>query len=178
MSTRHGIRPRYGAGLAVAALSVTLLGACGSNDDSGSGTNAPAASGAALSATSSSLGAVLVNSTGRTVYYFAGDKGMQSQCNGACASNWPPVNAPSPLPASLDGVTGKLGSATRADGSNQLTVNGHPIYTFKGDSAKGQAKGQGKVLDGGLWTVVAPDGDAITSKAGSTPTAEYGGGGY
>jgi hypothetical protein len=55
--------------------------------------------------------------------------------------------------ASLPGVTGKLGVATRSDGGRQLSVAGH---TFVGDSAPSQTNGQGVTLNGGLWTVVSP----------------------
>lgn len=161
MSNHHRIRP-FGAVLATAALSVSLLAACGSNDDEPRA-GSTGGNGGLLSASSSDLGSVLVTSNGRTVYFYAGDTSPESTCNGACATNWPPVAAPDPVPASLDGVSGTLGSSTRADGVRQLTVNSHPVYTFKGDSAAGEAKGQGKVLDGGLWSVVAPNGTAITA---------------
>jgi predicted lipoprotein with Yx(FWY)xxD motif len=52
-------------------------------------------------------------------------------------------------------VTGQLGVITREDGTSQLTVAGHPLYTFAGDTAPGQTNGQGKTLDGGLWTVAS-----------------------
>jgi predicted lipoprotein with Yx(FWY)xxD motif len=70
--------------------------------------------------------------------------------------------APAALSASLPGVTGKLGVATRSDGGRQLSVAGHPVYTFVGDSAPGQTNGQGVALNGGLWTVVSPAGAPLT----------------
>ncbi|HTG42084.1 MAG TPA: hypothetical protein VK697_10790, partial [Methylomirabilota bacterium] len=100
------------------------------------------------------------------------DTNGTSACIGACAANWPPVAAPSPLPTSLPGVTGQLGTITRQDGSSQLTVAGHPLYTFAGDSAPGQTNGQGKTLDGGLWTVSSAAGAPVTSaSAGGAATA-------
>jgi len=90
-----------------------------------------------------------------------------STCTASCAANWIFVPAPAPLPKSLPGVTGTLGMTTRDDGKHQLTVAGHPLYTFVGDSAAGQTNGQGINLNGGLWTVVAPTGAAISTPAGS-----------
>jgi predicted lipoprotein with Yx(FWY)xxD motif len=163
-------------GLAVAAVAAVALTAAGcsngSGSSSGSGPAAPAAptptaSGATVSAQPTSLGMIIVDGQGRTVYDFASDKTSASTCTGACAANWPFVPAPASLPASLPGVTGKLGTTIRTGGARQLTIAGHPVYTFAGDSAPGQTNGQGKVLDGGLWTVVAPSGAPEANPAGA-----------
>jgi predicted lipoprotein with Yx(FWY)xxD motif len=113
------------------------------------------------------IGTILVDGRGRTVYDFANDTGSTSTCDGGCAAEWPPVAAPDPLPASLPGVSGRLGSTTRGDGSRQLTVAGHPVYTFAGDGAPGQTNGNGITLDGGLWTAVAPAGSPLAMGASS-----------
>jgi predicted lipoprotein with Yx(FWY)xxD motif len=154
-----------------AAVAVPLLAsACGGGGSGGGGSGGgassapvPHASGDAVSAQQTSLGTILVDGKGKTVYDFAPDKGSTSACTGSCASVWPPVPAPSPLPASLAGVTGSIGTTTRSDGTHQLTVAGHPVYTFSGDSAPGQTNGQGVVLNGGLWTVVSPAGAPLPS---------------
>jgi predicted lipoprotein with Yx(FWY)xxD motif len=143
---------------ALAAAVAALSSACSSSGGpSGSGPTPPA-TGKAISAQSTSLGTILVDGRGRTVYVFANDKTNVSTCDGACAADWPPVQAPSPPPSPPQGVTGALGTTTRSDGTRQLTVAGHPLYTFSGDSAAGQTKGQGITLNGGLWTVVSPAG--------------------
>jgi predicted lipoprotein with Yx(FWY)xxD motif len=154
--------------LTIAAASVAFSSACGSSaGSSGSGSGpTPPATGEAVSAQSTSLGTILVDGRGRTIYVFANDKTNASTCDGACAADWPPVPAPSPLPASPPGVMGALGTTARSDGTSQLTVAGHPLYTFSGDSAAGQTKGQGLTLNGGLWTVVSPAG-APDTKAGA-----------
>jgi predicted lipoprotein with Yx(FWY)xxD motif len=135
----------------------------------GSGTSAsapvPTAGGGLLTAQATSLGTILVEGKGRTVYEFANDKNGKSTCTGGCAANWPFVAAPATPPASLPGVTGQLGTTTRSDGARQVTVGGHPLYTFAGDSGPGQTNGQGVVLDGGLWTAASPAGAPITSAA-------------
>jgi predicted lipoprotein with Yx(FWY)xxD motif len=157
--------------LTVAAAGLALTAACGdSNGDSNkpaSTAKAPAATGDAVSAQSTSLGTILVDGKGRTVYVFANDKTNASTCTGSCATDWPPVPAPTPLPASIPGVTGALGTTTRSDGSHQLTVAGHPVYNFSGDSAAGQTSGQGLTLNGGLWTVVLPSGAPDPNPAGA-----------
>ena len=143
---------------ALAAAVVALSSACSSSGGSTGSGPTPSATGKAISAQSTSLGTILVDGRGRTVYVFANDKTNASTCDGACAADWPPVPAPAPLPASPPGVMGALGTTDRSDGPRQLTVAGHPLYTFSGDSAAGQTKGQGITLNGGLWTVVTPAG--------------------
>jgi predicted lipoprotein with Yx(FWY)xxD motif len=134
---------------------------------------------AALGTDKSSLGLILVNSKGRTIYAFANDRIGTSVCNGECANDWPPVAAPASLPASWPGVTGELGTTTRRDGTRQLTIGGHPLYTYEGDSAPGQTNGQGLVLNGGVWHVVSAAGAPVSNaKAAPAMSAPYGGGGY
>jgi predicted lipoprotein with Yx(FWY)xxD motif len=172
---RRGPR-RVALSLAAAALALTAAGCASSSGGSAGPVPVPAATGDPVSAQPTSLGTILVDGTGRTVYDFANDKTSASTCTGACAANWPPVPAPTSLPASLPGVTGKLGTTIRPGGARQLTVAGHPVYTFAGDSAPGQTNGQGKVLDGGLWTVVSPAGAPEANPAGAatqTPGPSY-----
>jgi predicted lipoprotein with Yx(FWY)xxD motif len=150
----------------LAAATVSLAAACGgggggtSTANSSASSQAPASSSAmgVVGTESTGIGTVLVNSQGRTLYVFANDTGTTSTCTGSCAANWPPEPAPASSPSTVPGVSGPLGSTTRNDGSKQLTVAGHPVYTFAGDTAKGQTKGQGIVLNGGLWTAVTPAG--------------------
>jgi predicted lipoprotein with Yx(FWY)xxD motif len=159
--------------LSLATAGAALGTACSSSGGSGASGPVPPATGDAVSAQSTSLGTILVDGRGRTVYEFANDKTNASTCTGACAADWPAVRAPATLPASLPGVTGALGMTTRTDGDHQLTVAGHPVYTFSGDSAPGQTNGQGINLNGGLWTVVSPSGapDANPTPAGGAPPA-------
>ena len=162
-------RGRYIGAVGVAAATLALVAAGCSNGSSGAAPAAPTptASSATVSAQPTSLGTIIVNSKGRTVYVFANDTTSASTCTGVCANNWPFVPAPASLPASLPGVTGKLGATVRPGGARQLTVAGHPVYTFAGDSAPGQTNGQGVVLDGGLWTVVSPAGAPEAHPAGA-----------
>jgi len=152
--------------LSVAAAALTVAG-CSSDSSGAAPGPIPTANGDAVSAQATSLGSILVDGRGRTVYEFANDTGSTSTCTGSCASVWLPVAAPATLPASEPGVTGKLGSTTRSDGTRQLTVAGHPVYTFTGDSAPGQTTGQNVVLNGGLWTVASPAGAPVRTAATS-----------
>jgi predicted lipoprotein with Yx(FWY)xxD motif len=173
--------PRRAAmSVAAAALALAAAGCASSSDGSVAPAPVPAATGVLVSAQPTSLGAILVDGTGRTVYDFANDKNNVSTCTDvACTANWPFVPAPAALPASLPGVAGALGSTTRPDGTRQLTVAGHPVYTFAGDSAPGQTNGQGQILNGGLWTVVSPAGAPITNVSpAKAPQGSTGGGVY
>ena len=91
---------------------------------------------------------LLTNSTGLTLYTFAPDSVNKSVCYGDCATYWPPV--PGNMSAG-PGVTGKIGTITRTDGTTQATYNGHPLYTYIGDHGPGTAAGNNINLNGGLW---------------------------
>jgi predicted lipoprotein with Yx(FWY)xxD motif len=159
-------------GMGVLALTAACGGSYGGPSNAASSTSAPAstADGAVIAAASTGLGTILVAADGRTVYDFANDTGSTSTCNGECAHDWMPVAAPDALPASLPGVQAELGSTRRDDGTQQLTVAGHPVYTFEGDSKPGQTNGNGITLNGGLWTAVSPDGSPLAAGASSGTT--------
>ncbi|MEV4622372.1 hypothetical protein AB0J74_27110 [Asanoa sp. NPDC049573] len=93
----------------------------------------------------------LTNAKGFTLYSFAPDTPTTSKCYGTCAAYWPPVTGTAAAGA---GLPGQVGTIMRTDGSEQLTYNGHPLYTYVGDSAPGQANGNNLNLNGGLWLVV------------------------
>ena len=121
---------------------------------------------ATVSTASSSLGSILVDGSGRTLYLFQKDQPNQSACSGACVSAWP-VDQSSGTPKAGSGVQASLlGTIKRADGTTQVTYNKHPLYYYSGDSGAGQQNGQGLNAFGALWYVVAPSGGAVTG-AGS-----------
>ena len=130
------------AGLAVAALVLFGLAL------SGASSTAPAATGTALTTTTISGTTVLTNAKGFTLYSFAPDTPTASKCYGSCAAYWPPVTGTT---AAGQRLPGKVGTIKRTDGTEQLTYNGHPLYTYIGDTAPGQAKGNNLNLNGGLW---------------------------
>jgi predicted lipoprotein with Yx(FWY)xxD motif len=106
---------------------------------------------------------VLTNAAGFTLYSFAPDTATTSQCSGTCAQNWPPVQGP----ATAAGVTGTFGTITRSDGSVQATFDGHPLYTFAGDTAPGQNRGNGLNAASGLWHEITTSGSVPAG--GSSP---------
>jgi predicted lipoprotein with Yx(FWY)xxD motif len=91
---------------------------------------------------------VLTNADGLTLYWFAPDTSTSSKCFGSCTSYWPPVSG---NPTAGPGVTGKLGTIKRPGGGLQATYDGHPLYTYIGDSGPGQANGNDLDLNGGFW---------------------------
>jgi predicted lipoprotein with Yx(FWY)xxD motif len=114
---------------------------------------------------------VLTNAKGFVLYWFAPDTPTSSKCTGSCATYWPPVTGPV---TAGSGVTGTLGTITRSDGTKQATYDGHPLYTYVGDTAPGQAKGNGLNLSGGLWYEMTVSGATPAALA----SAKSGGGGY
>jgi predicted lipoprotein with Yx(FWY)xxD motif len=138
------------------------------------GSSSPAAVAASTVKTATISGVtVLTNASGFTLYSFAPDTSTTSKCNGTCAQNWPPVTGP----VSAAGVTGTFGTITRSDGSVQATFDGHPLYTFVGDTAPGQNKGNGLNVAGGLWHEITNSGTAAPAPAGGSSQGS-GGGGY
>ena len=98
---------------------------------------------------------VLTDAKGLTLYWFAPDSSTKSACYGDCAAYWPPVIGD---PSAGPGVTGRLGTITRNGGAVQATYDGHPLYTYVGDSAPGQDSGNNLNLNGGLWHIVPISG--------------------
>ncbi len=132
----------------------------------------PSSSGTALKTATIGGATVLTNAKGFTLYSFAPDTATKLNCNGSCASFWPPVKGPA---TAGSGVTGTLTTITRSDGSMQAAYDGHPLYTYVADTAPGQAKGNGLNLSGGVWHVVPASGGSASAQS---PSSGSGGGGY
>jgi predicted lipoprotein with Yx(FWY)xxD motif len=127
-------------------------------------TAAPASNGssaASITLADSNLGKILVNGKGKTLYLFQADKGSTSTCNGACASAWPPVITKGAPIAAAGLSSAKLGTTQRSDGTTEVTYNGHPLYTFVGDSSPGEATGEGNQGFGAEWDVLSAAGNKI-----------------
>jgi predicted lipoprotein with Yx(FWY)xxD motif len=168
--------------VALAAVGVLAAG-CGSNGSGsggyGSSGTAPASGGsssvATVSASSTMLGTILVDGSGRTLYLFEKDQPNQSACAGACVAAWP-VDPTSGAPKPGSGVKASLlDTIKRGDGSTQVTYNKHPLYYYAGDSGAGQQNGQGLNAFGAAWFAVGPAGGAVSGGATATTTN---GGGY
>jgi predicted lipoprotein with Yx(FWY)xxD motif len=154
---------KLGLGAAGATALVVLVAGCAASSSSGGSAagagstpqSQPALSGSAstLKTMSTSIGTVLVDASGHTVYELVGDSAAKQTCTGGCLAIWP---------------------AVQANGS-QVIVNGHPAFTFAADSSAGQTKGQNVTDQWGRWVALDASGNPIGSPA--TKTTAPGGGG-
>ena len=108
------------------------------------------------------LGSILVDAEGFTLYIFTNDTGGTSSCNEGCIENWPAVPGDTAIGADLDASL--FATTARDDGTEQLTVNGMPLYRYVPDEAPGDVNGQGV---GGVWFVVGADGNMIEGPSAS-----------
>ena len=155
-------RPARVRALAAAAISfltavaAVVFGVSVATASSGQAVPATAGGTAMLRTTTIGGVSVLTNSSGRTLYWFAPDTPSKSACYGTCAAYWPPVIG---NPAAGPGVTvSKIATIARTDGTIQVTYAGHPLYTYIGDTAPGQASGNDINLNGGFWHEVPAAG--------------------
>jgi predicted lipoprotein with Yx(FWY)xxD motif len=173
--------------IALSFFMVMFIAACGSSTPTGGGpygggsTNPPATSTPTTGGSSSSAViqtatatvkgqsvTVLTNLQGKTLYYFTGDSATQSSCSASCAQMWPPLLlAGSGRPTSSTSLPGILSVQMDANGS-QVEYNGHPLYTFSGDTAPGQTKGEGLF---GMWFVATPN---LAPQGGGSTSGGYG----
>jgi predicted lipoprotein with Yx(FWY)xxD motif len=127
-----------------------------------SGTPAPpAAASATVGLGSTALGQILVDSKGRTVYLFEGDRAGMSSCYGDCASVWPPLLASGALVAGSGLNQSLLTTTTRKDGSVEVVYNGHPLYYFVSDKVAGDTTGQAISGFGASWYVLSSAGSKV-----------------
>jgi predicted lipoprotein with Yx(FWY)xxD motif len=160
--------------LAIAALLAVLTlatAACGGNNNESSGTAgtaAPAgptttaakAGGTTVAVASSTLGDILVDGDGRTLYAFTKDKGDQSACSGDCATSWPALTGPATAGTGVQASL--LSTSMQANGKSQVTYGGKPLYYFAGDAKPGDTNGQDV---GNVWFALTADGELVKEKA-------------
>jgi predicted lipoprotein with Yx(FWY)xxD motif len=154
----------------LAALAV-LAAACGGSTASTASpipSPSPAASPSAAATgttiavvTNATLGQVLVDGKGMSVYLFVADTGPASTCYTSCATIWPPVLTTGAPQAGTGANASLLGTTTRTDGKIEVTYAGHPLYYFVQDKKPGDTTGQGVNGFGALWWVMSPAGAAI-----------------
>ena len=144
------------------------LAACGSATTGYGGGTAPSSqSGSAtISVQGSSLGQILVDGNGKTLYLFEADTSTQSTCSGACAQAWPPLTTNGAPKAAGGASASLLGTTARGDGTTQVTYSGHPLYSFVSDTKPGDTNGEGSTAFGAGWDVLSPAGAKI-EKSGS-----------
>ena len=167
---------KYILTLGIAAAAVLGLGACSAIDLTKRGNQPapapPAPAGPGIKAVDSpTLGRIVTDEKGWTLYLFSKDKNKpaKSNCDGDCLKKWPAV--PYVEDMTIDGVDSKLvGKVQRGDGTWQLTINGWPTYKFTGDTKIGDTKGQGV---GSVWFALTPEG-----KKAAAVSSDGGAGGY
>ncbi len=143
---------------ATLGIAVSLLASAGLT---GSASGSPVATGAKVGSRVSSLGRILVDARGRTLYLFQRDRRRASTCYGACASIWPPLTTTG-KPAAVRGAhAALLGTTKRKDAKVEVTYAGHPLYLYAGDAKRGDTKGEGLNQFGAKWYVLSPSGKKI-----------------
>lgn len=177
------VLPTVTLGLFLAACGSSAGGTSTSGQAAGGGSGAATGGGSsmavsALMTRSTSLGSVVTDGNGRTLYKFDKDKqdATSSACKGVCLSLWPPAYEASSMPK-LTGVTGKVATITGPSGQKQLTLNGWPLYFYSGDSSAGDVTGQNFQ---GIWHVLTAAGTPVMAAAtsgGSSSSSSSGGGG-
>jgi predicted lipoprotein with Yx(FWY)xxD motif len=167
----------------LAAVGALVIAGCGGGGSSGSSSGSSGEGGTQLTSSGggtvsgaevSGLGTVLVDSEGMTVYEFTEDEGMTSVCYGECEAAWPPVVASGKPTAGEGAMSADLGTTKRKDGTEQVTYKGHPLYTFAGDKAPGEANGNESE---GTWFALDEAGSAVKGTATEESSAG-GAGGY
>lgn len=169
-------------GSAAVTAALLIAGCGGGGSSNATAASAPAAtnsSGGAVVSTAknSSLGTILVDGQGKTLYMFAKDTGSTSTCDGACATGWPPLTTTGDPQVSGGLSASAVKTTKRSDGSLQVTFNGHPLYYFEGDKAAGDVTGQGVDAFGAKWYVLDSSGKQVTAPASSSSSSSSSGGG-
>jgi predicted lipoprotein with Yx(FWY)xxD motif len=143
------------------ALALTAVLAVGATAGLAAGATNPTAP-AKVGVRSTSLGKILVNGRGLTLYMFMKDTNGKSSCSGACAKAWPPLLTKGHPTAGTGVSASKLGTTKRSDGTTQVTYNKHPLYRFMLDHNRpGSTAGEGVMAFGAKWYVVSPSGSPI-----------------
>lgn len=126
---------------------------------------------------------ILVDGSGHAVYLLTGDSAKHALCTSrSCLTYWPAVTSTTAKPHISRGVKGRVG-VWRHHGIDQVTIDGHPLYTFAGDGVAGRANGQGQKSFGGVWEVLTRAGVGVSGRAkapahGSGSGSGGSGGGY
>lgn len=141
---------KVGLGAAGAAALMVLLSACGGGSSSGATQSSSSVTGSAgaLKTMSTSIGTVLVGPSSRTVYELVGDSAANPNCTGRCLAIWPPV----------------------MKNGRQVVVNGHPAFTYVGDTSAGLTKGQNLTDQWGRWLALDASGNPISASGATTPS--------
>jgi predicted lipoprotein with Yx(FWY)xxD motif len=154
------------------------VGGCGGTAASSPPKTASGQTATVGAANEGSLGKVLVDSRGDTLYLFKKDAGIKSACFGACAVNWPPLRASGKPTVGGGSSASEVGTTPRSGGAPQVTYNGHPLYRYAGDKKPGETNGQGLTAFGGSWFALSAAGDAVSGQSSGGSSGSGAAGGY
>jgi len=187
--SRRPALPALAAGAAALALAAAGCGSSGSPSSSpsssgsgGSSSSGASSSGGAAAAVAvkseGTLGKILVDNQGRTLYLFEKDSGPTSTCYQACAGVWPPFTTSGKPKARAGASASQLATTQRKDGKTQVVYHGHPLYYYSPDAQQpGSAKGEGLKQFGAEWYVLSPAGAKVEEKGSGSSGSSSGGGG-
>jgi predicted lipoprotein with Yx(FWY)xxD motif len=151
-------------------IAALLAAGCGVASSPGASSSSSATVGIGNATVSGSSEQVLTDQAGHTLYYFGPDTPTTSQCTGSCAGIWPPLLLPSGQPTASGSLPGTLSVVSDANG-RQVAYQGHLLYSYSGDSASGQANGNGVNLNGGIWYAATPSLSAAGAAPSPSPSA-------
>jgi predicted lipoprotein with Yx(FWY)xxD motif len=171
MKLLHSIRLRA-FGIALGAIGgIAVLLAAAAYGGTPAAAHHKSAAGALVSLRKTTLGSILVDSRGHTLYLFEKDRNGMSACTAACVSYWPALTSRA-APHAGNGVRQSMLHVVRQqNGFRQVTYAGHPLYTFTGDKSPGQTTGEGLTNFGAGWYALAASGQKVEPRQSS-------GGGY
>jgi predicted lipoprotein with Yx(FWY)xxD motif len=156
--------------LVVGAVSALTLSACGSSSSttatSQGASSAGATSAQGLHVASTSLGKVVVDANGMTVYLFGADSKNHATCDASCQNYWPPTPA-----GKASGLAATVGSTALPGGGTTGTVGGWPVYTYIGDHKPGDVTGEGVNTYGGIWYAISPSGTPVKQAGASSSSS-------
>jgi predicted lipoprotein with Yx(FWY)xxD motif len=128
----------------------------GGTGDGGTGDGGSSNAPLELRAAASTLGQVVADADGRTLYVYDGSG--STSCPAGCEAEWPPLVG---AVVAGPGITAPLGTKSLGNGGQQVTIAGRPLYYYSGDTDPGASSGQGL---GGTWFVVNGAGDPVTTR--------------
>jgi predicted lipoprotein with Yx(FWY)xxD motif len=149
----------------LAAVALLTLSACGNSSSTTAQQPAETGTSGAVATTGlrvaqTSLGKVLVDGQGMTLYVLSADGMNHATCDAQCLQFWPAV-----APGGASKLKAASGQTTTPDGTAIATVGGHPVYTFSLDKQPGDVKGEGVNEFGGTWHAASPTGTPVTQTA-------------
>ena len=167
---------RFGLGIVLGAIAGSAVLAAAAYAGTASTQSAP--NGALVALRRTTLGSVLVDARGRTLYIFEKDRKGMSACDTACVKFWPPLVSRT-TPRAAKGVDKSiLGVTRRHNGRRQVTYAGHPLYTFVGDKTTGDTSGEGLTNFGAEWYALSASGRTVAPSQPSSSGGYGSGGGW